>query len=377
MALIRCPECGNVVSDKAVQCPKCGYPMSEMKVSVHELPNNQKNTKAIETKKWASIYWLILVALVSIGIGIMLIRVLLPSSLTVKDAIINEWRLTESSEHLDRYDATLTSSQKQPFAAVVGFYNTPDYNGRKPELSMPDLVYMEDGTGTFETDAYLSHDVSTERVPIGYIPCKKCFARDLESVDYNISDYSESDRGGTTSCLAEVEVEMKKKRTGILIVDISNDTNNYVLVNQKISIVNGCGKVEGRIYDLPWKSRGIELTVTPRAFCEAKSLSDGDYTIPNPFSIDSEKDLVGTKFMGNETIKMGDICKTGYLLYTCELINGGSAVYRNIVENHIATIDNHIVNISTFYYDNVNKHPLTPQYSIIPTAYLPILDFDK
>jgi ribosomal protein L7/L12 len=27
MALIKCPECGHDVSDKAASCPKCGYPI--------------------------------------------------------------------------------------------------------------------------------------------------------------------------------------------------------------------------------------------------------------------------------------------------------------------------------------------------------------
>lgn len=28
MALIKCPECGQEVSDKAVQCPRCAYPIA-------------------------------------------------------------------------------------------------------------------------------------------------------------------------------------------------------------------------------------------------------------------------------------------------------------------------------------------------------------
>ena len=28
MALIKCPECGHEVSDRAVQCPKCAYPIA-------------------------------------------------------------------------------------------------------------------------------------------------------------------------------------------------------------------------------------------------------------------------------------------------------------------------------------------------------------
>jgi ribosomal protein L7/L12 len=27
MALIKCPECSNEISDKAIACPKCGYPL--------------------------------------------------------------------------------------------------------------------------------------------------------------------------------------------------------------------------------------------------------------------------------------------------------------------------------------------------------------
>lgn len=28
MALIKCSECGNGMSDKAIACPKCGYPIN-------------------------------------------------------------------------------------------------------------------------------------------------------------------------------------------------------------------------------------------------------------------------------------------------------------------------------------------------------------
>lgn len=30
MALIKCPECGREISDKAVSCPGCGYPIQDM-----------------------------------------------------------------------------------------------------------------------------------------------------------------------------------------------------------------------------------------------------------------------------------------------------------------------------------------------------------
>ena len=43
MALIKCPECGKEVSDKAQSCPNCGCPLSEMVASGTiriKMPNN-------------------------------------------------------------------------------------------------------------------------------------------------------------------------------------------------------------------------------------------------------------------------------------------------------------------------------------------------
>lgn len=31
MALIKCPECGKEISDKAIACPECGCPMNDQK----------------------------------------------------------------------------------------------------------------------------------------------------------------------------------------------------------------------------------------------------------------------------------------------------------------------------------------------------------
>lgn len=37
MALIKCPECGNKVSDKANACPKCGYPNNKKETTDKDL----------------------------------------------------------------------------------------------------------------------------------------------------------------------------------------------------------------------------------------------------------------------------------------------------------------------------------------------------
>ena len=43
MALIKCPECGKEISDKASRCPKCGYPIEIIKkesyINIKEFEN--------------------------------------------------------------------------------------------------------------------------------------------------------------------------------------------------------------------------------------------------------------------------------------------------------------------------------------------------
>lgn len=36
MALIKCPECGKEISDKASSCPSCGYPINNTKVETEQ-----------------------------------------------------------------------------------------------------------------------------------------------------------------------------------------------------------------------------------------------------------------------------------------------------------------------------------------------------
>ena len=44
MALIKCPECNNQISDQADSCPKCGYELKAKKV------NDSKTSGAVTSK---------------------------------------------------------------------------------------------------------------------------------------------------------------------------------------------------------------------------------------------------------------------------------------------------------------------------------------
>jgi len=56
MALIKCPECGDGVSDKAEKCPKCAYPISAK-------PNVQTIEQTSKTFKKKQIYTVLLLVL--------------------------------------------------------------------------------------------------------------------------------------------------------------------------------------------------------------------------------------------------------------------------------------------------------------------------
>ena len=49
MALIKCPECGHMISDKALSCPQCGCPMRSQSQSLHPLqpPPSPKKSKPL------------------------------------------------------------------------------------------------------------------------------------------------------------------------------------------------------------------------------------------------------------------------------------------------------------------------------------------
>ncbi|MBR2147270.1 MAG: zinc ribbon domain-containing protein [Muribaculaceae bacterium] len=43
MALIKCSECGQMVSDKASVCPKCGNPINVAPTGGYQQPNDKKS----------------------------------------------------------------------------------------------------------------------------------------------------------------------------------------------------------------------------------------------------------------------------------------------------------------------------------------------
>jgi hypothetical protein len=55
MALIRCPECSNTLSDSAPGCPKCGYKLTPEYVAAQKEKAAKQKTEEDRTAKWVAI----------------------------------------------------------------------------------------------------------------------------------------------------------------------------------------------------------------------------------------------------------------------------------------------------------------------------------
>ena len=84
MALIKCPECGNPVSDKADKCPKCGYPMALVeKAAVAEPETIVEEQKAPAAehpvkKKKNSVLLIVIAVILIIAAALYVTQVYLP-----------------------------------------------------------------------------------------------------------------------------------------------------------------------------------------------------------------------------------------------------------------------------------------------------------
>lgn len=98
MALIKCPDCGRKVSDKADACPKCSFPIRDYKPTQEEinLVSEEKAAKKKQIKKWLIIIVAIITSFCVIigGIGI---------GMEIYDWYEDEQEKQEEQEFLKKY----------------------------------------------------------------------------------------------------------------------------------------------------------------------------------------------------------------------------------------------------------------------------------
>lgn len=374
MALIKCPECDQSISDKALKCPKCGCPIKEQvsKKEEKQMENNNdisSNTENLEeihqdsvednNKTKFNIIRLGVGAIAIVAMGFLLYLGLVTSKLTVDDITIDKWRLTDSSDYGDYYEGTITSKQKKPFVAVIG-----QYGDKKSE---PEFVYVEDGKGIIETYEDTDEDPSIKYRAIGYLSGKSVEISDIK-VKYTDSEYSDSSYSDTTNCDVTINIDMNNSKNGLLIFDINNETNNETKRNVKAVVING--KVEYSYYaKLPYKARGIDVSIVPRLFCESDTVTQEDYVVDKEYTAEKDEGKYFTSYSGEMILSFSDYTD-GLLIYTRELKDGGNKEDRNIVKNLSTFVFDNECTLTTYDYVDKDETILMPKYEFNIIGYI-------
>ena len=372
-----------MISDKAEKCPKCGYQMQDsLKEEKEVLPQvgtaegeETNETPATEEKQETrfSVKTVLTsvagakkskkkTAVIIAGIVLVMFVVLYGlgtanSTPKVTEISISKWRLTDSKWYADYYEGSVTSDQKKPFVAVIGQYDSDD--------STPQLVYMEDGTGVLKTLESTDDDPSVKYRAIGYLNGSKVDSKSLTTKckDRDYDDYSDQ-----TNCYVDIEMDMRNNKTGLLLFDVVNQTNGDRGTNLVAIVVKG--KTKYSYYaELPYKSRGIEVSIEPKLFCESNPVKQGDYTVQKDYSAEKDEGKYSTSYSGKMEIAFGDK-QDGFALYTRELLEGGNKKNRNDVRNLYNFIHDGECTFTT--YDSVGSDEtiLMPKYDFNIVGYI-------
>lgn len=379
MALIKCPECGNEISDKAIKCPRCGYPLKGEEIKIVQEHKNDNEGSAEDSvivdekqetgkKKIGVCIGGILFLLVAFA-GVFTVKNNQP--ITVDEMNICKWKLTDNGKYYDQYEGYIESTQTKPFVAAIGNYEDKD---DKPNF----YVYVENGKGVFDTIESDDDDPSIKYLPIGYLSGKVMNESDIAKVNYNDRDYSDYDYTEKTACTIDIDVEIKEKGNGVLFAQIENDLNNKIERNVPISIINGKGDYSYYLSDLPLKSRGVTIKLTPKMFCKATFVKNDDYTVEEPFEVkkDEEDSSAYVSYDGKEELSFKNY-EDGLLLYTEKLVDGGETEKRDKVYNRMAAISQNKCKIITSVFAKKEDKILMPSYEINKIGYVEIEKYNK
>ena len=361
MALIQCPECDQAISDKALKCPKCGYPIQNF-LNREERSEKKKISFSLKSIKGGKIKKKT-VMLAVLGVLVIIITLasarFVTSNPKVKDISITKWRIVDSTKYSDNYEGTVISEQKKPFVAVIGQYNDDN--------SKPNLVYVEDGKGVFRTNESSDKDPSVIYKAIGYINGTTVKSSDVK-LTYKDKEYTDYESFDFTTCNVLITGNLNPKRTGILVFDLINERDDKIETNCIAPVVDG--KIEYYHFaHVPYKSRGIEVTLLPKFFCKSTVVSDADYEIEKPYTAVKYEGERYSSYSGNEELHFHNITD-GYIIYTAELKEGGNKENRDKITAEEALLKDGVCTLET--YDSVKSDVkiLMPKYDFNVVGYV-------
>lgn len=159
MALIKCPECGKEISDRAKECPRCGISMEEIqarlqgnktgKGSKGESENNARTHKEEKKhtppkgKKW--LYYVIPAAIILIIAGIVFLPRLLSG---IRGTEVNSNQESTLPEEPENVIPTITGNGVEPFVLDSSIMNIP------PKGKFYDTILLSKHYGVVKGDHY-------------------------------------------------------------------------------------------------------------------------------------------------------------------------------------------------------------------------------
>jgi hypothetical protein len=361
MALISCPECGATISDKAAKCPKCGFPMHK-----DEQCGNSAYTPSKPKSKNKIILLICVLAILIIG-AITVVRFIpqtvSASSISIKEISISKWRLTDDLIYGSYYEGTVSTNETDPFVAVIGYYES--------NTDRPFLVYVNKGNGILQTYESTDEDPSVKYRAIGYMAGRVISETDISDISCRDSDYSDYESLEETSCTVEIEVQFKRKLNGLLFFTLSNDLSNEIDYNCFAVVTNGKLDYSYYVSNLPYKSRGIDVSFVPLYFCKSNGLTEDNYTIEQAFSMVTDMKTYDyyDDYNGSETLRFNDY-RNGFVTYIETLTNGGDKVERNVPKRKFAYLVDNECTITTNDFIDKDDDFSTPFYDITILGYI-------
>lgn len=328
------------VSDKAEKCPNDETSFFKKKVT------------------WKIM--LIVIALICVGIFVLISPALFPK-FEVDNAEIEKWKLTRTIDAIysGYYEATIVSEQKKPFIVTIN-----NYFGT---IIFHHCAYIENGEGTLELSAFLDEDPSLIYKITGYLSGDNLEEKDLNYIKYYSDNYEDSELTNETSCYITVNVEMKNKSSGLFFYEYNCELNNKKALLYT-AVYNGNAEDTIFLFDLPYKSRETEITVTPKYFCKCVPLTENGCTIEKNLSFETETSSDRKIYNGEMKLHI-DNCERGILIYTEQLKNGGNTEKLGKIRVCTAEILDNRCDITTYDSgENINK----PEYDIKIIGYVPI-----
>lgn len=342
MALIECPECGKMVSDKAPACPHCGYVIKKNKVKF----------------KKSNIIKLVGAVIVVGAIGIIVFTH--QSSVSgEQDIKIDRWELLEAGKYIDTYEGKISSSNKGTILAVIGKDDGID------ESIISKFALLKDGSGKVEV--YTDEDPSQACKVTGYLRGKEVTDKIVKNVKSEASDYDDYDESVGSSCNVKMTVELKEKTSGILFGEISLDVPDVEKEFCEIPIIDGEGEYSYGAYDLPYKMRGVDVKFEPEYFCKAEELTSKNYKVLKEFEIERGESSYGNiNYSGSEELEIPDVNK-GILMYVAKEKDSKDNGMR------VVSIENSKCELSTYkYIDPDEEEDVKPEYQIDIKGYIEI-----